>query len=501
MITIMFVDKRSKISLIITIILIFSLSFLIIVAVKMIDSCIFCLLQNACFLHTMLRNPLLLRCLLFIYAIDLDGLQVVIGALGIAGGILSAITAVKLRRVNGILLDEVLNCYFPLYWVMFAFNCVFVALGQYCCIAGQALSSFICFIGAFLCLMYIIVVGAATAFSEKAANLLTSWYTKKLAKILSPARKCKCAYVLRKRKELRSKIIGSIGEHVASQLEKTTASFHISQGIEQQVRAILKICGDSNSSDDYSLIKDFTYSFSKGNIPLLPCEFENAVYYELPFTEAARNSFCEQMGLAYEMWKSILSPLHETGRAAQAACRILFIYVKQNKRRSFGHISAICCGLVVYLYRYFCSDKESTDCGTLSRCAEFVYEMERIIDSELQQVAAAQQDADTLLRFCGEMMTLLLTMVNTEQYFSTTVNNKSVDLILELLRRLHYRKDGIGISVNLVEEHITRYLCYTTLIFNRLPSVAARAQTIRQKRKIKAYVVAMMSLQLRRKGL
>lgn len=431
---------------------------------------------------------------------NIEGLQAVIGVLGIASGATSVLLSVKEKKIKGVLMSDILKFYFPFYLWFIIYNCIFVILGQYFCIVKLPYSAVLCFFGAFTCAIYIFVLCFFLVISENKLHWLVMLYINKKITVFIISRKNQDSGDV---DDCRVNFIGNAGEYLSNQLKCFNAPFCVrSKQLDSQVEALLSLTCEKNTFiqkgflDDFPEIfnaqKEVDISFFKTNPNLL----YDAVYFRLPCIKESYDFFCKQIEMFYNIFNSILHPMLGSGYEVESICRMFYIYTIKDHYKGYKNITAFACGLILYLYRYYSNAELPRSTSKISHISNCIYEMERkFFEAKKHTEGTLAKNIDRLLYVCKEMLVELLVMATVEQYYGT--ESKIYNDLYDVINRMCMSENTSRTITNLVEEDFVRYLCYADIILSQVPSnvVMADRRTIIQKIYLKNYVISKISNQ------
>jgi len=303
----------------------------------------------------------------------LKGLAVVISTIGMVSFALTYINAARMRKVKGILMEDVINAFFPRYkWILVINGCL-ACLGRFACEVGAGACALLCFLGMSICICYMLHMANKIVFSEKCVWSTTSNYIKLVSN-----------HYLRKEfnESAEAKFldfISSIGAYIAQCYNQK--EFSVSYvSCEEDVKSILPLIRHDNNPNNYrrpNIELDALYTFENGCTDFLQEQAEVGAYchncsvLRVPCTEWLRRSTENEMRISCSFWRSILTGIPDEQARVQAVCHILCTEHEINTILS----GTLGCGLIMYLHYTYVPDMYPADKKGWENCMRFLYLM------------------------------------------------------------------------------------------------------------------------------
>lgn len=279
-----------------------------------------------------------------------EGIRVVITAAGTVCFALSYINSAKVKRVKGILMEDVITHCYPWYGVVFLFHGCFVALGMYSAVAGALRATCVCLGGILVCLGYSSCMAYGVCFSRKGGDRLVGRYIMDLIRhpFVETSRQISQAL--------------QFCQYVGAQYD--AYDIHLDNPIcgnkkaENAMRSIIKLLIPENGPEGL-LLEAFPNIFSDTGTP--PPQCPKYILFSLPKYAACCEKFQKDIQLCSVLWENILLKVRTESRQAAFVSEALLCS---------SNTAVLCCGLVHYLHSahiQYCTGKESWD-----KCAYFL---------------------------------------------------------------------------------------------------------------------------------
>lgn len=407
---------------------------------------------------------------LFGYA---TGIAAVITALGAVSFSLSYINSARLVREKGILMEEVLADRYPCYGLIFAYHGGFALLGLYSCAANAIHTSWVCLGGLILSTAYSVHMAYCINFGMRGRKRMINHYIEDLLREIQPflkqirdtgdnidlsARtkewatydKCrKTAYQL-------GRYIGE--QYQADGLEYAKFINSQKKGTKKNIFVSmlqLLIVGDWSTEEwEGSLPEAFDKLFAvdvdkQSSDKVVPVEY--ALYDLIGIDE---KFFEENVKHCALLWGNLLTPIKQDIRQAELIVAVL---------RDSPLTSALCCGLVCYLYNTYV--QEQGEKGWMS-CARMIQYIANVARNENKVHEPTEKPKAKVLRCCMDMLLVYFWLACLVEVNS---DGPWIDWIFSEQFNQEQRRNSSD-TCHIVEEEqcMLRYLYYAKKIFHIL---------------------------------
>lgn len=405
--------------------------------------------------------------------VDTDAIQAVITALGTVCFALSYIDSTKARRVNGILLENIISYFFPNYRKVFVLHGCFAILGLYSAadITPKApRTAAICLIGMLVCLVYALNMANAVCFSRNSRNKLVEKYIKYLLRDANPKISIPAAYQLGQYigEQYRTHNI-NLGEPIClrKHWHKREESIIFSMtrllmlaDVPEDVTSKSRDSASTEIPSGDDMAFDSVY-----NIFLTVFSSETGLEPEyILFLLPAYKDHCEnfQHGIQHYsiLWANLLSQLKDEEQCAAFVCELLY---------SSPEVVYPCCGLVRYLHSTYIQHSEGE--RGWRKCAYFIARTANVVSNlELFSIAKeAQKKKKKVVRCCCRDITILfLCLAFLEEA------NSPITGVGESFRALFHSELNNNNSIDFLfhwdERLLCEYLSFAYIIFLSLAS-------------------------------
>lgn len=350
----------------------------------------------------------------------LDGLDAIISTIGIVSFLLTYINAARERKIKGILMEDVINTFYPGYKLILMLNGAVACLGRFACKMNIGLCAIMCFAAMLCCLTYMLFMANDVAFSEKRARQLTSKYIRMISQNLmnkEPTSICSLNV---------ASFICSVGNYLALYYNGNEFSVSFSRH-EDDIESLLPLmkCDTNGKLQKLSGIEHTTLlTFEQGKVSELQNnkEVDNlcecCFVYRIPNTEELRSCVENEVLFACDMWRSILDKIENEQVKVQAICQI--ICIENNLDRNLSGILE--CGLLRYIHDTNIPAVTPADANGWRKSLHFLYSIycavkQATSDRSEFNLKNYQVDKDLLCRQCVDMIMTQICLVKLEQSF------------------------------------------------------------------------------------
>lgn len=360
-------------------------------------------------------------------SIILGGLAAVISTIGMVSFALTYINAARARKLKGILMEDVINAFYPGYKWILVLNGAFACLGRFACEVDIGLCAILCFSGMLCCLSYMLYMANEIAFTEKRARQLTSKYIALISEKFI-------------KKELGSfgnlkltNFISSIGNYIAQHYNESEFSVSDSSH-EDEIKSLLPLirCDNNHKLQATSYIEQSVlHAFEDGNVSVLNSNDMGKQYchdcsvVRLPYTDCVRTNIEHEVRIACGLWRSILDKIPNEQARVQAVCQILCIEHCLDTKLS----GTLGCGLLMYLHNTYIPDLYPADAKGWETSVRFLYLMYNAandVTAERNEINLGRYpvDKDWLRKRCVDMIITQMSLALLEQSCSSLKFNE-----------------------------------------------------------------------------
>lgn len=395
---------------------------------------------------------------------DLSPLANMLELMGIVSFTLIAVNEVQSKRSFGILMEDVIDYYFPLHlFIQVGFYTCFALLGGYACGKGIGMVGTLCGLGLLICFGYSIRMAWKLLLSPKAKNRSVLKYIDRTIRqqsklnnkiIESNAKKGKKCFICiegwrEKIERYREKRIIHVKTKQQQQLQvtgKTILDFAEYVGIQWEEKASLQIYGYEGESIEQELIDwikiwlflpgfeantESNVSIGKSFTNFFPVEENSAdniaefVLYTkcLPFyQDEIIVSFYQNIQRCRKLWDCLFHNINDKKKRAQLAHKLLkSTYCKCNVQDQ-ELFTLLALSLLTYLGFTHDTDTELKIKDQRERSMGFLLNLCQI-DAEI--IPEEQLDTVSFLDGCAEIVVLALVFLKWESLLSLPYNKQS----------------------------------------------------------------------------
>lgn len=423
----------------------------------------------------------------------IDVFTILFPALGLAGTVIPTVYHARDRKVKGILMHEMTKYFFPCYGIIMLENIVLALVGQVCCAIGEDKLLWWFFFGLILSTVYAAALVLGTGLHERVTQFYVDVYIadniSELA-VIQQKNNSGRTESDQKRRTDRSKFLAAISEHIAEKIANTECPFFINDNERiKEICQISKVITYQRKRDNpelegkYGFIDSFDTIFKYADFEVESSAISENVFYTLPASNNVRVAFSKQVTYAYEFWQNVLRPCQSIGQEAKAACRILYAMNFEHNKLNDNYV-IIGCGLIVYLYRKYHSNSSEHQMREVDQCAVFIDHMTYVFRNEYCN--ETPEELRDILKMCTDLLFTVWVIALTEEY-SVYRSYDSVHLH-ESIDRLILGESGYLAITTHVLGYVSKYMALGWIVIKQLPSIANKAWTMEQKRKMLAYV-------------
>jgi hypothetical protein len=330
---------------------------------------------------------------------------------------------------------------------------------------------------------YSITLLLATGLYGRVSQWFAAMYIREQSRIFRPQIPSSIKHDPR---EKRAEFIADLSSHIARQLAATNNPYCITaNSLKREIRMAADfvirdaVCSKLKHSKPDSILEEYDLFFSAfGLEKTAACD---AVYFDLPVSETAKQALTVQIEMASQFWKLILIPITGLSNQARAVCRVF---------DAMGHCGSrlvMTCGLIVTLYKENPTQDKYSQKRDINYCASFASELWKIFNSE-NIFSSGTELSNSIILFYAEMLILIWTLSQTEQYIQGSGDCE--DLVYQYLHEF-WRTDHTLLARNLVmKKHIQKYLSLARSMLCQLPSNANRPLHPAQVKKLREYILS-----------
>ena len=401
----------------------------------------------------------------------LDGTSTTIGTLGMVSFVLTYINSARGRKIQGILLEDVIHAFFPYYkWILVINGCM-ACLGRFGCSVKNGMTGLLCLFGMLICLVYMLNMANTVVFTERKVRQITDRYIELIAS----------QYSKKQLKGLENTnvtyFIKSVGSYMAQQYND--ADFSISYlSRENELKNLIPLLRCDNiapSSNTKAEAKSAVILFESGNSELLESNSDldkfchNCCVLRMPYTKWALQTINNEIRIACSFWHSVLDRTTGNEARARLACEVLCSEHSNNILVS-GTLGA---GLLMYLHSTNISDTDPKNQKGWNQSMDFLYFMYTIA----KDVTAERNDIlmscnnypfqHWLRKRCIELMLIMKGWATVEQChsinkFETGNMTKTIETILDAEKHM-------DVKVIISDEMIRLFTYYSFILFGTSP--------------------------------
>lgn len=424
-------------------------------------------------------------------------LTIVIPALGLAGTVVPAVYNAGNRKVKGILIQDMTRYFFPCYGIIMLENLALTLVGQACCAVGQTEPLKYFFIGSVLSVVYASALVLGTGLSEKLTEFYVKGYISDKIDELAVVKQSECSSKQNSEQveqfiTKRSKFLAALSRHIAEKAADTESPFFITdEALVEEIRQIIKVITYQRRDENreletsYGFTDSFDAIFRYADIEKDSNAICESIYYRLPASKCVRNDFSEQIGYAYEFWQNVLNPFPNIGQEAKTACRILYAMNFQKGKLNENYV-VIGCGLIVYLYKKYHSSSNDHQVREVEQCAMFIDQMTYVFRSEFQYSSEDTISLHDTLKLCTDLIFTVWVIALIEEYSAHSSHDSPQ--LYEAVDRLILGESGYFAVSAHTWDYVSKYVSLSWNLIKQLPTIANKAWTMEQKRKLLAYV-------------
>lgn len=442
--------------------------------------------------------------------VDGDTRSTVFSMLGLAASIIPPVYKAEATRRHGILVKEMIDCYFPHYKFILMANFILSLAGQH--IAEKDKWIYL-FMAIAVTAVYSVFLLQVSGFDEKKSEQKMQEYIQTKGNYLFPSDPGE-ADSEQRIEQIR--FIADISSFLAQKISETKTCYwqtdpQLKQKLRSAVELILrhgKINWDkvneqpvpspqkSNSSNDEAVdffLTDFKSFFNRGDHQME--DWGKALYYQIPKALGPQAMFADAVELAGVFWKNLLAPAGNLRAKADVVCRVYDAINPDSTPASLkGGFLILGCGLIRHLYQESQTQVNRTSAnGSADLCARFVEQMHNIYLTDKPTIPLpgslkADKHMDVLECLCRDHMLLVWCVSEVEQYLQARRR-----FSCEAARIIHdYSKhvsSGIIMS-RLFDSDIIFFLSLAMCLIQCIPSPANRKLSLLHKRRLMSYILS-----------
>lgn len=431
-----------------------------------------------------------------------DGIRKeVFTVLGLAASIIPPVYKAEATRRHGVMLREMIDCYFPWYKFVLLINFLLSLLGQYITLKDRWVYLFMAIL---VTVCYCVILLLASGFSEAWLDWYMGRFIKKKTRHLC---KTPLAEQNEQQRNARIEFLADISEFLSTKIisEKTSywqTSTSLRTNICSVANLILpvtkkrkKCCrqGEHTAQNSCRFQDEFTAFFSLPEEELN--DFCKGLYYELPEFHADQKKLADHVELAGVFWKHILSPIDSMRAKANVVCRVYdALQLGEPGAPVTGRGLVLACGLIHCLYQEArMLEDGSGDPGSADYCARFLHEVRGIYLTDRPEPKTNSEHDDLISpkdiaeQICQAHIFLIWCISETELYLQAF--QKTSHEATRIIQRYARDISSHVIWGTLYDDSIKFYLALAMCLIQRLPSPANKPVTLQQKRGLLNYVL------------
>ena len=378
-----------------------------------------------------------------VWLTDTDGIRAVITALGAVCFALSYINSAKVKRVKGVLMEDIISCCYPFYGIVFLFHGVFAALGLFSSASGILRASCICLAGIAFCLTYSLWMAYQVCFSWKGRDQLVGLYIMDLLRhpFDETSKRISQAY--------------QFGQYVGSEYDMYDICLDNPICRGKKNKGISIICSLTgllmpDAGPIGSFPEAFPYIFSDADTP--PPQDPQYILFALPCYDACREKFRKNIQLCSVLWENILSVIKTEERQAAFASEALLCSPSSV---------TLCCGLIHYLHSTYIQYHNHMGEEGWVDCAYFLARVSNA--AKRAGSLSASKDSKKVSLCCRDMSIVFLCLAFMEEANSPETHLEDAFLV-QILRELRANY-SLDFCVFWDDKRLFQYLSFAYEVF------------------------------------
>lgn len=424
-------------------------------------------------------------------------LAISIPTLGLAGTVIPAVYNAGTKKVKGILLQDMTRYFFPCYGIIMLENLALTLMGQACCAIGQTESLKWFLSGSVLSVVYAALLVLGTGLSDR----LTRFYVKeyisdKISELAVVQQKKSSGRInpeqMKQFMTEHSEFLAALSKHIAEKTADTESPFFSNDNaLVEEICQISKVITYQRKDENpeletrYGFTDSFDTIFHYANFEEDSSAISESIYYSLPASDGVRKDFSEQVNYAYEFWQNVLNPFQNIGQEVKAACRILYAMNFEDGKLNDNYV-IVGCGLIVYLYKKYYSSSNEHQIREVEQCAIFIDQMTYVFRNEYCYALKDSLSLHDTLKLCTDLLFTVWVTALIEEY-SAHSSHDAIHLYESIDRLILGESGYLAVSAH-TWDYVSKYVSLSWILIEQLPTIANKAWTMEQKRKMLAYV-------------